>query len=653
MFISKFQVFNYKSYLDSGLIQFTPGINIIVGQNNSGKTSLLEAFTLNFDNQPHLSLKTFPTKSKRINQESQVKVSLLIQKEELLTFLKDIQSPIGILEPAIIFDDEESAIQYYMDLRNESPPEAMDMRNNLIVDIFKKFKNFLDTSEHIEINLSIFSKFKLETSTLEKLSTFEFYSPVGSTEKGEYTFYKIKYDEDEELIIEINEDLYDWINSYQAQINESMGYKLFEFFAHKIYRFKAERLIIGNCRFENNPELKSDMSNLAEVLSILQGINPERFRRFNDYVSSVLPQIKGVSVRHQDDSIVEIMIWTIDPKSERDDLSFPLASCGTGVSQVLVILCILITSQEPRTIIIDEPQSFLHPGAAKKLIETLKQFPQHQYFIATHSPEIIASANPSTIIKLQYQDCETTASVINTKDIESQNEILAELGVRLSDVFGADNILWVEGQTEEKCFPLVLEKIASIPLMGIKILSVNSTDALLDGKRSDLVFDIYKKLTTGATLFPPAIGFIFDRENKTEAKIQELEKRGANFLRLPMYENYLLDPEPISMVINEEARWLETPISITQVQEYLDKIKQEKSYLLQGVKREQVSDNNWLYKIHGAKILESMFQELCENKLEFRKTKHSYKLTEWLVENKPDFLSELAEELGNYLKKNQ
>ncbi|WP_306558181.1 hypothetical protein [Nostoc sp. 'Peltigera malacea cyanobiont' DB3992] len=45
----------------------------------------------------------------------------------------------------------------------------------------------------------------------------------------------------------------------------------------------------------------------------------------------------------------------------------------------------------------------------------------------------------------------------------------------------------MEGQTEEICFPLILEKVAITTLMGIKILSVNSTDALLDGKRSDLV----------------------------------------------------------------------------------------------------------------------------------------------------------------------
>jgi AAA15 family ATPase/GTPase len=39
------------------LLEFSPGINIIVGQNNSGKTALLEALTMNFDNVPHRSIK--------------------------------------------------------------------------------------------------------------------------------------------------------------------------------------------------------------------------------------------------------------------------------------------------------------------------------------------------------------------------------------------------------------------------------------------------------------------------------------------------------------------------------------------------------------------------------------------------------------------
>jgi AAA15 family ATPase/GTPase len=48
MYISRFQLLNYKSFRDSGVLEFQPGINIIVGANNSGKTALLEALSLSF-----------------------------------------------------------------------------------------------------------------------------------------------------------------------------------------------------------------------------------------------------------------------------------------------------------------------------------------------------------------------------------------------------------------------------------------------------------------------------------------------------------------------------------------------------------------------------------------------------------------------------
>ncbi|QLE41981.1 ATP-binding protein [Nostoc sp. C052] len=653
MFIKKLQVFNYKSYLDSGLMEFSPDINIIVGRNNAGKTSLLELLTLKFENHPHRSLKTLPSKLSSIQEESKIQITLNIDKEELRSFIKKL-SIIGI--PRAATENYHFFADKYEDDPDKYHDQYMSAIDESVRYAVRQFKHFLENHDLIQTSLFLQPNLKIENRSLITLLNFESYKQA-----FEKVFYKIKYDDNDQIVIQETTSYSDedgivqepFVN-YSGKVQESIGYKLFDKFQNCIYRFQAERLNIGICKYDSKTDtnLKSNASNLAEVLFILQGKIPGMFAQFNKLVSDILPEIKWISVVMRDDINVEILVWNTD-NLHRNDLSLPLSSCGSGVSQVLAILYILVSSEEHRTLIIDEPQSFLHPGAAKKLIETIKQFPQHQYFIATHSPEIIASANPSTIIKLQYQDCETTASVINTKEIKSQNEILAELGVRLSDVFGADSILWVEGQTEEKCFPMILEKVAKITLMGIKILSVNSTDALLDGKRSDLVFDIYTKLTTGASLFPPAIGFIFDRESKTETKIQELEKRGVTFLRLPMYENYLLDSEAISVTINKEATWLKIPVSITQVHEYIDKIKHEKSYLLQSVKREEVSDNNWLSKIHGAKILESIFQELCDNKFEFRKTKHSYKLTEWLVANKPDFLSELAEELGNSLNKSQ
>src|SRR5262249_19787131 len=62
--LKKFQVWNYKSFLDSGELEFGPGFNVLVGQNDSGKTALLEALNPNPpENKPHRSYATAPNET--------------------------------------------------------------------------------------------------------------------------------------------------------------------------------------------------------------------------------------------------------------------------------------------------------------------------------------------------------------------------------------------------------------------------------------------------------------------------------------------------------------------------------------------------------------------------------------------------------------
>lgn len=61
MSVAAFELIDYKSFADSGEVQFEPGFNVIVGQNNVGKMAMAEALSLRFDNSPHLSTGTVPT----------------------------------------------------------------------------------------------------------------------------------------------------------------------------------------------------------------------------------------------------------------------------------------------------------------------------------------------------------------------------------------------------------------------------------------------------------------------------------------------------------------------------------------------------------------------------------------------------------------
>ncbi|MEA5554416.1 AAA family ATPase [Anabaena cylindrica UHCC 0172] len=557
--------------------------------------------------------------------------------------INQLPEPLGLTVP---YDDEE------WDLYDEPEDQARIL--------FERFQKLLDNPP-IELNVSLDKRYRTDgkNNLIIKNLNFIKYDSVPNKENGKFFFMRIKYSNKQNKFVPIfkYEIIDDPQNGYyeetstvedyenfEGNIEQTIGYQVFNIFRKRIYRFKAERLNIGVCKFENDNQLKSDASNLAEVLFILSFKKPGTFSEFNKKVSSILDEIKYISVVMEDNSEVEIKVWMTE-ELHRDDLSLPLSSCGSGVSQVLAIVYILVCSEEPRTLIIDEPQSFLHPGAAKKLIETIKQFPQHQYFIATHSPDIITTADPTNIIKLKYENCETTASVIDAKDINLQNEILDELGIRLFDVFGADSILWVEGETEEKCYPLILEKILDKQLRVIKILAVQQTGDF-EGTKANLVFDIYKKLSEGSNLFSPAIGFLFDSEGKSEEekKIwQERSKKPVEFLSRRMYENYLLDPEAIAAVFNEENQARREPLSIditkVDVEEWLEEKKQE----------EGLSEEEWLYKVHASNILKQLFSNFSQRNIKFRKPKHPYQLTKWLVENKPNFLSGLANEIANML----
>ncbi len=60
MYLSSFRIENYKSFRTTDVISLTPGFNVIVGQNNAGKTALVEALSLTGGNVPHRSLIALP-----------------------------------------------------------------------------------------------------------------------------------------------------------------------------------------------------------------------------------------------------------------------------------------------------------------------------------------------------------------------------------------------------------------------------------------------------------------------------------------------------------------------------------------------------------------------------------------------------------------
>jgi energy-coupling factor transporter ATP-binding protein EcfA2 len=309
------------------------------------------------------------------------------------------------------------------------------------------------------------------------------------------------------------------------------------------------------------------------------------------------------------------------------------------------MLYVLVTAEFPRVLIIDEPNSFLHPGASRALIEIFREHPEHQYIVSTHSPDLISASNPSTIHILRKKEGSTVIEKIDARETQHLRALLFEVGTRLSDVFGADSILWVEGKTEEICFPLIVQKMLKRPLSGVSIVGVLHTgDFESEDARS--AFRLHEKLTQGQALLPPAIAFIFDRELRSEKAREDLVRLSqgkVSFLQRRTYENYLLHAGALSAVINGQPGFEDKQTTPTQIQAWIDAHASNADYYRKCKTRDFLQD------IDAPRFLGALFSELSGNTLEYNKVEHSLALTEWLLDHDAASLQEIADLLADRL----
>jgi hypothetical protein len=286
------------------------------------------------------------------------------------------------------------------------------------------------------------------------------------------------------------------------------------------------------------------------------------------------------------------------------------------------------------------------------LIEILKQHSRHQFIITTHSPEVVSMVNPQTLFLLRKVEAETMIEQLDNAQAQDQKLLLSEVGARLSDVFGADNILWVEGATEEQCFPLIVEKMLQMPLQGTKILGVVQTGDF-ESKHSRLILQIYDRLSKGSGLIPPAIGFIFDREGRSEQVQEDLIRQSRDkvvFLPRRMYENYLLNPHAIAAVASQIEGFRDPPVTPEEVQHWLECNHSDRKYYDWNISEAERTEDKWMQNVYGAKILADIFKDFSGGRVEYDKVRYGVALTEWILEHAPDGLAEVANMIDSRLK---
>ena len=411
-----------------------------------------------------------------------------------------------------------------------------------------------------------------------------------------------------------------------------------------MFYFSAERLTIGESSHGYAVRLGPNAANLPNVLHTLHNSRGNVFSKLVEHLTEIFSTVGNISIRTKpDNNNFEIRVWPT-PAMEHVELSFPLNSSGTGVAQAIAILSAIMTVDNA-VIIIDEINSFLHPAAVKALLRILQtEYPQHQYIISTHAPEVISFSNAKTIHLVKRGGYESKVESLSLDGVDHFREVAQHLGVSMADVFAADRVIWVEGPTEELSFPYIYQAYSGQPVpRGTIITSVAATGDFNRKRDREIVYEIYRRLSSAASTLVVATMFSFDAEELSDAdKIDMTKEAGGRLYFLPRrhIECYLLEPTAIAnMIIAKDPSAANVVTSDLVVAKLTELAENQKFSIAEWAGN--VNDPNWQAKVDAAKLIGQAVSDISEGRATFRKKDDSLALIQDIVARDREILRPL------------
>ena len=587
MWIKRFSLKSYYSFDDSGWIELSPSFNVFVGANNSGKTSLLKAFSPNFTNAPH--------RNKNRNRPNELPASQLDFDVEITLTELFRRHMLAGSRPTF----------------PEGNPEAAAEKVNLLL-------------RDPKISLS------LEVSR----TTSQGYHPRNGSSLSDFR------NQNNQRCFNIRESDEGWsVSSITADKDNLVQFFSFTEEA-SIFYLEPQRLHVGSVQFGDEKTLTPNASNLPNVLLHLQTARPAIFNKIVSHVSEISQSIKSISATPNGNNI-EIIIWPTDDNSISEN-SFKLNESGTGIGQLISIITAAATNNQC-VIVIDEISTFLHPSATKRLISILKsEYSHHQYIISTHSSEVINSIGADSVLMIKKEDYLSTVQKISAKDVSGIRLVASELGFSMMDVFSHERMIWVEGETELVAFPYLLRKFRNSVPEGIGFSTVSSASDFDASDRSiRSITEIYQHVAGSVAPLIKGLAFGLDREGNSDEAVQKAErsKRKLKFLPRRCVECYLLMPEAISSALSEADG---TQISADDARTFLEANGDNAKYKARSFWNGNIANPAWLKKVDAAKLLADCFTSLSENRTEYRKTRDSIEILKFVSDKNPESLIDLV-----------
>jgi hypothetical protein len=162
--------------------------------------------------------------------------------------------------------------------------------------------------------------------------------------------------------------------------------------------------------------------------------------------------------------------------------NLPLSSYGDGISHLFMIAA-RAAVYEKTLILIEEPETHLHPDLQRHLLRFLTERLSAQIILTTHSPVLLDNSCVDTVIRVDHFGERSMISPVETS--KSVYGVLDDIGARASDILQANVVIWVEGPSDRIFLKRGISLLAKELVEGLHFQIVCYGGAL----RAHLTFD--------------------------------------------------------------------------------------------------------------------------------------------------------------------